>query len=232
MPYHDAVAERGGGCAAEPDSPFSVALLPLQIIVMAAGRGKRMHSARPKALHALAGRPLVAHVLDAVRALAPRALALVVGHAGEAIRAALAAPDLAFVTQDPPRGTGDAVRIALAALRDEGVTLVVNGDCPLIPAATFAAVVEIARAGKLAMLTARVKDPSGLGRVVRDPAGAVRLIVEDKDASAAAARACTMRSTAASCARSLTPSTSVSSAATRASTATPSRAAIGTTPVR
>src|SRR5436309_12972058 len=106
-------------------SSFSVASHPLQIIVMAAGQGKRMHSARPKVLHPLAGRPLVAHVLDAVRELTPRALVLVVGHGGDAVRDALAASDLAFVTQDPPRGTGDAVRVALAALpNDDGVTLV------------------------------------------------------------------------------------------------------------
>jgi len=162
-----------------------VAKLPLQVIVMAAGQGKRMHSARPKVLHALAGRPLVAHVLDAVRSLAPRALVMVVGHGGESVKAELAAPDLAFVTQDPPRGTGDAVRKALQGMPDDGVTLVVNGDCPLIPAATFAALVELAGADKLALLTARVDDPSGLGRVVRDAAGAVHAIVEDKDASPA-----------------------------------------------
>ena len=152
---------------------------------MAAGQGKRMHSARPKVLHALAGRPLVAHVLDAVRALGPRALVLVVGHEGDAVRAALAAPDLAFVTQDPPRGTGDAVRIALATLPEDGVTLVVNGDCPLIPTATFAALADLAMSGKLALLTARVGDPAGLGRVVRDVAGSVRAIVEEMDASPA-----------------------------------------------
>ena len=152
---------------------------------MAAGQGKRMHSARPKVLHALAGRPLVAHVLDAVRALGPRAIALVVGHGGDAVRAALAAPDLAFVTQDPPRGTGDAVRIALATLPEDGVTLVVNGDCPLIPTATFAALADLAMSGKLALLTARVGDPAGLGRVVRDIAGSVRAIVEEMDASPA-----------------------------------------------
>jgi bifunctional UDP-N-acetylglucosamine pyrophosphorylase/glucosamine-1-phosphate N-acetyltransferase len=144
-----------------------------------------MHSTRPKVLHALAGRPLVAHVLDTVRALGPRALVLVVGHRGDAVRAVLAATDLAFVTQDPPRGTGDAVRIALATLPEDGVTLVVNGDCPLIPAATFAALVDLAASGKLALLTARVSDPAGLGRVVRDVAGSVCAIVEEKDASPA-----------------------------------------------
>ena len=155
---------------------------------MAAGQGKRMHSSRPKVLHALAGRPLVAHVLDAVRVLGPRALVLVVGRGtegGKSVQAELAAPDLTFVTQDPPRGTGDAVRVALAALPEDGVTLVVNGDCPLIPAATFAALVELAAAGKLAVLTARVGDPAGLGRIVRDGAGAVRAIVEEKDATSA-----------------------------------------------
>jgi bifunctional UDP-N-acetylglucosamine pyrophosphorylase/glucosamine-1-phosphate N-acetyltransferase len=151
---------------------------------MAAGRGKRMHSTRPKVLQPLAGRPLVAHVLDAVRALAPRSLVLVVGQGGDAIRDALSSPDLGIVNQDPPRGTGDAVRVALDTLPDDGVTLVVNGDCPLIPAATLLALAAAA-AGRLALLTARVSDPAGLGRIVRDAEGAVRAIVEDKDASPA-----------------------------------------------
>ena len=152
---------------------------------MAAGQGKRMRSARPKVLHSLAGRPFVAHVLDAVRVLAPRALCLVVGHGGEIVRAEVAAPDVMFVTQDPPRGTGDAVRVALAALPEDGVTLVVNGDCPLIHSETFAALAERAAAGHLVLLTAHVADPAGLGRVIRDAAGAVRAIVEEKDATAA-----------------------------------------------
>ena len=154
---------------------------------MAAGQGKRMHSALPKVLHPLAGRPLVAHVLASARALSPRALAVVVGHGGEAVVHALAAPDLTFVTQDPPRGTGDAVRMALVALPGDGITVVVNGDCPLIPAATLAAVADIAAAGRLALLTARASDPAGLGRIVRDATGAVRAIVEDKDATPAQA---------------------------------------------
>src|SRR6185369_9525353 len=98
------------------------------------------------------------------RALSPRSLCLVVGVGADAVRGALAAPDLAFVTQDPPRGTGDAVRLALAALPDDGVTLVVNGDCPLIPAATLAAIANLAAGGALALLTAVVADPAGLGR--------------------------------------------------------------------
>jgi len=152
---------------------------------MAAGQGKRMRSARPKVLHPLAGRPLVAHVLAAARSLAPRAVVVVVGPASETVRAALAAPDIAFATQDPPRGTGDAVRIALAALPEDGITLVLNGDCPLIRAATLATLVDVAAAGRLAILTARVRDPEGLGRIVRDANGVVGAIVEDKDASPA-----------------------------------------------
>ena len=144
-----------------------------------------MHSALPKVLHLLAGRPLVSHVLDAARTLSPRALCLVVGRDADAVRQALTAPDLIIVTQDPPHGTGDAVRVALAALPADGVTVVANGDCPLIPAATYGAMAEVAVGGHLAVLTTRVSDPTGLGRVVRDANGAVRAIVEDKDASPA-----------------------------------------------
>jgi len=163
-----------------------LATLPLQIIVMAAGQGKRMHSALPKVLHPLAGRPLVTHVLDAVRALSPRSLCLVIGHGAASVRTTLAAPDLTIVTQDPPRGTGDAVRVALTALPDGGITVVANGDCPLVPAATFAAIAGIAAKGRLALLTARLRDPAGLGRIVRDSnrEGSVRAIVEERDAGA------------------------------------------------
>ena len=155
----------------------------LQIVVMAAGQGKRMQSALPKTLHPLAGRPLVAHVIDTVRGLSPKALCVVVGHGGEQVQTTISAPDLTFVTQDPPRGTGDAVRVALAALPDEGVTIVANGDCPLIEADTFRAIATFAAAGRLALLTARVSEPAGLGRIVRDGDGTVLRIVEDRDAS-------------------------------------------------
>jgi bifunctional UDP-N-acetylglucosamine pyrophosphorylase / glucosamine-1-phosphate N-acetyltransferase len=152
---------------------------------MAAGQGKRMQSTRPKALHSLAGRPLVAHALDAARTLAPRALVVVVGHGADQVRAALTASDLLFVTQDPPRGTGDAARRALAELPDEGVTMITNGDCPLIPAATLRALADAAATGKLVVLTARTPDPTGLGRVARAPNGSVRAIVEESDATPA-----------------------------------------------
>jgi len=144
-----------------------------------------MHSALPKVLHPLAGRPLVRHVLDTVRALGPRAIVVVVGHGAEAVTAALEAPGLAFAVQDPPRGTGDATRVALAALPGDGVTLVGLGDVPLVPAAGLTAIVDHARRGDVGLLTARVARPAGLGRVVRDGAGSVRRIVEERDATPA-----------------------------------------------
>ena len=158
---------------------------PLNVVVLAAGQGKRMHSALPKVLHPLAGRPVVSYVIAAARSLAPRAIAVVVGHGADQVRATLAAPDLAFVLQDPPRGTGDAARVALHALPGDGVTLVTIGDIPLVPADALAALVREAEAGHLAVLTAKVPDPAGLGRVVRDAAGRVHAIVEERDADAA-----------------------------------------------
>ncbi|MEP7327859.1 MAG: NTP transferase domain-containing protein, partial [Betaproteobacteria bacterium] len=153
----------------------------LNVVVLAAGQGKRMHSALPKVLHSLAGKPLVAHLLDTARTLSPRALLLVVGFGAEAVRETLTATDLAFVVQDPPRGTGDATRVALDALPPDGVTLVTIGDLPLVPADALAALVAVAEEGQLAVLTAVVPDPTGLGRIVRDASGRVRAIVEDRD---------------------------------------------------
>ncbi|MEO8345599.1 MAG: bifunctional UDP-N-acetylglucosamine diphosphorylase/glucosamine-1-phosphate N-acetyltransferase GlmU [Betaproteobacteria bacterium] len=158
---------------------------PLNVAILAAGQGKRMHSALPKVLHPLAGRPLIAHVLAAARALAPRAIAVVIGHGGDAVQRAMAAPDLCFVSQDPPRGTGDATRVALDALPADGVTLVSIGDIPLVPPAALKTLVKEAQSGRLAVLTAHVPDPLGLGRIVRDGAGAVCAIVEEKDADPA-----------------------------------------------
>jgi bifunctional UDP-N-acetylglucosamine pyrophosphorylase/glucosamine-1-phosphate N-acetyltransferase len=158
---------------------------PLNVAILAAGQGKRMHSALPKVLHPLAGRPMCAHVVDTVRSLAPRAIVVVVGSGADAVQAALTAPDLAFVRQDPPLGTGDAARIALAAMPGDGITLIGLADVPLAPAAALAAIVEHARRGDVGLLTARVPDPGGLGRIVRDGAGGVKAIVEDRDATPA-----------------------------------------------
>jgi bifunctional UDP-N-acetylglucosamine pyrophosphorylase/glucosamine-1-phosphate N-acetyltransferase len=158
---------------------------PLDVVVLAAGQGKRMHSALPKVLHALAGEPLAAHVLATVRTLAPRRIAVVVGHGANEVERALAAPDLVFVRQDPPRGTGDAARLALDALPRDGITLVGLGDVPLVTAQALASIAEIAQAGRVGLLTARVRDPFGFGRIVRGPAGDVQAIVEETDAAPA-----------------------------------------------
>lgn len=158
---------------------------PLNVAILAAGQGKRMHSAQPKVLHPLAGRPLARHVIDTVRSLSPRAIAVVIGHGAQAVEQALSASDLKFVLQDPPRGTGDAARVALTVMPQDGVTLVGLGDVPLVPASGLGAIVEHARRGDIGLLTARVANPTGLGRVVRDAAGGVRRIVEERDASAA-----------------------------------------------
>lgn len=157
---------------------------PLDVVILAAGQGKRMHSALPKVLHTLAGQSLAAHVLASVRALAPRTIAVVVGHGADAVERELAAPDLRFVRQDPPRGTGEAARLALDALPDDGVTLVGLGDVPLVQTESLASVVGIAQRSRVALLTARVRQPFGLGRVIRGPDGEVRAIVEERDATA------------------------------------------------
>jgi len=113
--------------------PYRLVTAPLHVVVLAAGMGKRMRSAVPKVLHALAGRPVVSHVIDAARSLAPQAITVVVGHEAAAVRDVLAAPDVRFVLQDPPRGTGDAVHVALADASTDGVALVAIGDIPLVP---------------------------------------------------------------------------------------------------
>jgi bifunctional UDP-N-acetylglucosamine pyrophosphorylase/glucosamine-1-phosphate N-acetyltransferase len=162
---------------------MSSAPLPLDAVILAAGEGKRMHSALPKVLHPLAGRPLVAHAIDAVRKLDPRTICLVYGHGGEPVREALHADDVVYALQDPPRGTGDAVRVALPKFPADGVTLVVLGDVPLVHVDELEAIVAAARGGQLGLLTAKPADPNGLGRIVRDGSGNVTAIVEERDAT-------------------------------------------------
>src|SRR5437016_3718144 len=156
--------------------------LPLQIAILAAGKGKRMHSALPKVLHPLGGKPLLAHVLATARAMTPRVICIVEG-AGDAVRKRFPDPDLNWARQDPPRGTGDALRCALAALPPDGVTLVMFGADPLAREATLREVVEHAERGALSLLTIDLDDPSGYGRIVRSADGRVAAIVEHKDAT-------------------------------------------------
>jgi bifunctional UDP-N-acetylglucosamine pyrophosphorylase/glucosamine-1-phosphate N-acetyltransferase len=161
-------------------------------IVLAAGQGKRLRSKRPKVLHEIAGRPLVVHVLAALDDLGVDRI-VVVGPADlDPLRAAVAgAPGsdrVDLVVQDPPLGTGDAVRRGMAQLGDwSGPILIANGDTPLVTAETFrgllAAFTHAGAAG--AVVTARVSDPTGLGRIVTGEGGRISEIVEDADATEA-----------------------------------------------
>lgn len=162
----------------------------MNIVILAAGQGKRMRSALPKVLQPLAGRPLLAHVLDTARATARQCkseaqIVVVVGHGADAVRAAFAAQaDLRFVDQQPQLGTGHAVLQALPWLREDAPTLVLYGDVPLVRTQTLVGLVEAA-AHHLGVLTVRMVNPSGYGRILRDAAGHVRSIVEERDADAA-----------------------------------------------
>ena len=108
----------------------------MNIVILAAGQGKRMHSNLPKVLHPVAGKPLAQHVIDTARELGADRIVVVYGHGGEVVREALAAPDLAWAKQEPQLGTGHAVMQAVPALSSEGQTLVLYGDVPLTKAST------------------------------------------------------------------------------------------------
>ena len=157
--------------------------MPLLVVVLAAGQGKRMHSNLPKVLHPLGGRPLLAHALDAARSLSPRQLCVVVGHAGQAVRDAVSGEGLAWAVQEQQLGTGHAVLQALPHLDGDGTLLVLYGDVPLIAPATLRALVDATSRGALAILTQEVENPMGYGRIVRDESGRVARIVEEKDAT-------------------------------------------------
>ncbi|HEX2826382.1 MAG TPA: bifunctional UDP-N-acetylglucosamine diphosphorylase/glucosamine-1-phosphate N-acetyltransferase GlmU [Burkholderiales bacterium] len=156
----------------------------MNVVILAAGQGKRMHSQLPKVLHPLAGRPMIEHVIAAADVLAPRQVCVVYGHGGERVREALARPELAFARQEPQLGTGHAVQQALPVLSDADVTVVLYGDVPLIRGETLKRLVADARDG-VAVLTATLDDPFGYGRIIRRQDGRVAAIVEEKDASQA-----------------------------------------------
>jgi bifunctional UDP-N-acetylglucosamine pyrophosphorylase/glucosamine-1-phosphate N-acetyltransferase len=155
----------------------------VNVVILAAGQGKRMHSDRPKVLHPLAGRPLLAHVLDTARSLAPSRVCVVYGHGGEQVREATGDDSIAWVRQEPQLGTGHALQQALPMLGADAQTLVLYGDVPLTRADTLRAMAAAAGDG-VALLTVTLDDPTGYGRIVRD-GGAVKRIVEEKDATAA-----------------------------------------------
>jgi bifunctional UDP-N-acetylglucosamine pyrophosphorylase/glucosamine-1-phosphate N-acetyltransferase len=158
-------------------------MTPLHVIILAAGEGKRMKSARAKVLLPLAGRPLLAHVLDAASALGPRQIHVVFGHRGDQVRAAFAdRSGIAWVHQAQQRGTGHAVQLAMGGVPDDARVLILRGDVPLVSASTLQPLAD--SAAPLSVLVADLADPHGYGRVLRDGNGRVRAIVEEKDCDA------------------------------------------------
>ncbi|WP_371370317.1 bifunctional UDP-N-acetylglucosamine diphosphorylase/glucosamine-1-phosphate N-acetyltransferase GlmU [Pseudomonas sp. QL9] len=156
--------------------------MSLEIVILAAGQGTRMRSALPKVLHPVAGKPMLAHVIDTARTLAPQRIHVVIGHGAEKVREQLQADDLNFVVQEQQLGTGHAVAQAAPFLSADRV-LILYGDVPLIEQPTLVRLLEQASAEQLALLTVTLDDPTGYGRIIRGADGEVAAIVEQKDAS-------------------------------------------------
>ncbi len=158
--------------------------MSLNVVILAAGQGKRMHSDLPKVLHPLAGRPLLAHVIATARVLGAARIVVVYGHGGPQVKTAMHADDLVFALQEPQLGTGHALQQAVSHLDASGATLVLYGDVPLITPQTLQALLRAAGSG-VALLAAKLDAPAGYGRVVRDAGGLVERIVEERDATEA-----------------------------------------------
>jgi bifunctional UDP-N-acetylglucosamine pyrophosphorylase / glucosamine-1-phosphate N-acetyltransferase len=154
---------------------------PLNVIILAAGQGKRMNSDLPKVLHSLGGRPLLSHVLDAAKSLDPEKICIVYGHGGDQIKAQFADAGVIWAEQNRQLGTGHAVMQALPQLDANSTTLVLCGDVPLIQGETLACLIRAAAQG-VGILTMTLDAPAGYGRIVRKNGQVVR-IVEEKDAS-------------------------------------------------
>jgi bifunctional UDP-N-acetylglucosamine pyrophosphorylase/glucosamine-1-phosphate N-acetyltransferase len=152
------------------------------VVILAAGQGTRMRSGLPKVLQPLAGKPLLGHVIDTAAAIDPARICVVYGHGGDLVREKFADSDLLWVLQEPQLGTGHAVQQAVPHLDDDHIAVIMYGDVPLVLPATIEKLAVAASAGP-AILTAIESDPTGYGRIIRDQAGAVTAIVEEKDAS-------------------------------------------------
>src|SRR5438874_5582889 len=146
--------------------------MPLDVIVLAAGQGKRMRSDLPKVLHPIGGRPLLAHVLDTARALNPRKTVVVHGHGAEKVRAAFAQAPVEWVLQAEQLGTGHAVQQAMAHVGRDGDILILYGDVPLVRRENLQRLIEAAREG-VAVMTTEIDEPKGYGRIVRNSGGGV-----------------------------------------------------------
>ncbi len=164
-------------------NPFTDEIpMNLEIVILAAGQGTRMKSDLPKVLHPVAGRPMLAHVIEAARELSPIAVHVVVGHGAEQVKERLGDSAINWAIQSEQLGTGHAVMQALPAVKQDSVVLVLYGDVPLIGVDTLRALAEQAQHGP-ALLTARLADPTGYGRILRNSADELQAVVEHKDAS-------------------------------------------------
>jgi bifunctional UDP-N-acetylglucosamine pyrophosphorylase/glucosamine-1-phosphate N-acetyltransferase len=156
----------------------------VDVVVMAAGKGTRMKSSMPKVLHRLGGRALLQHVIDTVAQIHARRVVVITGHGAEQVEASLQGQaHLQCVRQMPQLGTGHAMQQAVPVLADDGVTLVLSGDVPLIQADTLTALLNICDGQHLVLLTLQTPTPTGYGRLVRNAQSQVQAIVEEKDAT-------------------------------------------------
>lgn len=153
-------------------------------VILAAGQGTRMRSARPKVLHPLAGRPMLEHVVETATTLEPESIHVVYGHGGEQVPQQLQQLDVNWVMQAEQLGTGHAVEQALPALDGEEIVLVLYGDVPLIQSETLQQLLSAAERSGFSLLTVTLQNPMGYGRIVRDAEGSVARIVEQRDATA------------------------------------------------
>ncbi len=154
----------------------------LSVVILAAGQGTRMRSELPKVLHTVAGKPMLQHVIEAAKALTANAIHVVYGHGGETVRSRLADQAVHWVEQTEQLGTGHAVNQAMPDIPGHHTVMVLYGDVPLITGATLQRLAMAAQDG-LGLLTTRLPEPTGYGRIVRDGAGKVQAIVEEKDAT-------------------------------------------------
>ena len=157
--------------------------MSLTIIILAAGQGKRMKSRLPKVLHKLAGRTLLEHVHVASLLLQSGNTFVVYGHGGEQVKETLNHLPVKWVEQAEQLGTGHAVQQVIDAIPDADNVLILYGDVPLITYQTLSRLVESAAQSGFSLLTSELEDPSGYGRIVRNAAGHIQCIVEDKDAT-------------------------------------------------
>ena len=156
----------------------------IDVVIMAAGKGTRMQSSMPKVLHRLGGRALLQHVIDTAQHIQARRVVVITGHGAEQVESMLAAQSgLQSVRQMPQLGTGHAMQQAVPVLEDDGVTLVLSGDVPLIQTDTLLALLTLCDNSHLALLTLQTPTPAGYGRILRNPQQQVTGIVEEKDAS-------------------------------------------------